>query len=216
MCPQRPSVLQTEWACTLGFLNWLYTLWVTSPLLCHHPQVSIRQHAQSLHTGCQLLAAEKALLMKLRKTTGYTFINCKKALEKFDNDIAQVHPSLNSNAYTALYRLHCLCFCFLFLFVCFFVFFKCNFLNVQAESWLNEQAQQEGWSKANKLEGRKAKEGLIGLFVGDKTAVMVEVRPVVQGVHYQHCCLSWSFSSLLDMMTLNKLCLLSTCLADPG
>ncbi|XP_030276719.1 elongation factor Ts, mitochondrial [Sparus aurata] len=97
-------------------------------------KVSIRQHAQSLHTGCQLLAAEKALLMKLRKTTGYTFINCKKALEKFDNDIAQ------------------------------------------AESWLNEQAQKEGWTKANKLEGRKAKEGLIGLFVGDKAAVMVEVN----------------------------------------
>ncbi|KAM4613294.1 elongation factor Ts, mitochondrial [Polymixia lowei] len=97
-------------------------------------KVSICQHAQSLHTGCVLLAAEKALLMKLRKSTGYTFINCKKALEKFDNDITQ------------------------------------------AENWLNEQAQKEGWSKANKLEGRKAKDGLIGLFVGDKAAVMVEVN----------------------------------------
>ncbi|CAK6955649.1 elongation factor Ts%2C mitochondrial [Scomber scombrus] len=47
------------------------------------------QHVQSLHIGSQLLAAEKALLMKLRKSTGYTFINCKKALEKFDNDITQ-------------------------------------------------------------------------------------------------------------------------------
>ncbi|CAI5688007.1 unnamed protein product [Oreochromis niloticus] len=72
--------------------------------------------------------------MKLRKSTGYTFINCKKALEKFDNDVAQ------------------------------------------AETWLHEQAQKEGWSKANKLEGRKAKEGLIGVFVGDKAAVMVEVN----------------------------------------
>ncbi|XP_040014503.1 elongation factor Ts, mitochondrial [Xiphias gladius] len=97
-------------------------------------KVSVCQHVQSLHTGCQLLAADKALLMKLRKSTGYTFINCKKALEKFDNDIAQ------------------------------------------AETWLHEQAQKEGWSKANKLEGRKAKEGLIGLFVGDKAAVMVEVN----------------------------------------
>ncbi|XP_032370339.1 elongation factor Ts, mitochondrial [Etheostoma spectabile] len=97
-------------------------------------KVSICHHVQSLHTGCQLLAAEKAVLMKLRKNTGYTFINCKKALEKFDNDIAQ------------------------------------------AETWLHEQAQKEGWSKANKLEGRKAKEGLIGLFVGDKAAVMVEVN----------------------------------------
>ncbi|XP_008305255.1 elongation factor Ts, mitochondrial [Stegastes partitus] len=97
-------------------------------------KVSICQHVQLLHTGCQLLAAEKAVLMKLRKSTGYTFVNCKKALEKFDNDI------------------------------------------VQAESWLHEQAQKEGWSKANKLEGRKAKEGLIGVFVGDKSAVMVEVN----------------------------------------
>ncbi|KAM9362445.1 elongation factor Ts, mitochondrial [Symphorus nematophorus] len=97
-------------------------------------KVNICQHVQSLHTGCQHLAAEKAVLMKLRKSTGYTFINCKKALEKFDNDITQ------------------------------------------AETWLHEQAQKEGWSKANKLEGRKAKEGLIGLFIGDKAAVMVEVN----------------------------------------
>ncbi|XP_041633597.1 elongation factor Ts, mitochondrial isoform X1 [Cheilinus undulatus] len=97
-------------------------------------KVGVCQHAQSLHTGCQLLAADKALLMKLRKGTGYTFISCKKALEKFDNDINQ------------------------------------------AETWLHEQAQKEGWSKANKLEGRRAKEGLIGLFIGDKAAVMVEVN----------------------------------------
>ncbi|XP_075966668.1 elongation factor Ts, mitochondrial [Anarhichas minor] len=97
-------------------------------------KVSICQHVQSLHTGCRLLAAEKALLMKLRKNTGYTFINCKKALEKFDNDISQ------------------------------------------AETWLNEQAQKEGWSKANKLQGRKAKEGLVGLFIQDTAAVMVEVN----------------------------------------
>ncbi|KAM7422438.1 hypothetical protein PAMA_010473 [Pampus argenteus] len=97
-------------------------------------KVSTLHHIQSLHTGCQLLAAEKALLMKLRKNTGYTFINCKKALEKYDNDIAQ------------------------------------------AETWLHEQAQKEGWNKANKLEGRKAKEGLIGLFVRDKAAVLVEVN----------------------------------------
>lgn len=29
--------------------------------------------------------------MKLRKSTGYTFINCKKALEKCDNDITKVN-----------------------------------------------------------------------------------------------------------------------------
>ncbi|XP_061833671.1 elongation factor Ts, mitochondrial [Nerophis lumbriciformis] len=92
------------------------------------------QHAQAFHTGSHLLAVDKNLLVKLRKRSGYTFINCKKALEKFHNDITQ------------------------------------------AEAWLNEQAQKEGWSRANKLEGRKAKEGLIGLYVRDKAAVMVEVN----------------------------------------
>ncbi|XP_062401289.1 elongation factor Ts, mitochondrial [Sardina pilchardus] len=92
------------------------------------------QHLRCLHTGCASLAADKALLMKLRKSTGYTFINCKAALEKFNNDITQ------------------------------------------AESWLNEQAQREGWTKANKLEGRRAKEGLIGLLLQDRSAVMVEVN----------------------------------------
>lgn len=47
--------------------------------------------------------------------------------------------------------------------------------NWKAETWLHEQAQKEGWTKANKLEGRKAKEGLIGIFKRDKEAVMVEV-----------------------------------------
>ncbi|XP_061746502.1 elongation factor Ts, mitochondrial [Nerophis ophidion] len=92
------------------------------------------QHAHAFHTGSYLLTVDKNLLVKLRKRSGYTFINCKKALEKFHNDITQ------------------------------------------AEAWLNQQAQEEGWSRANKLEGRKAKEGLIGLFVRDKAAVMVEVN----------------------------------------
>ncbi|RXM95110.1 Elongation factor Ts, mitochondrial, partial [Acipenser ruthenus] len=47
----------------------------------------------------------------------------------------------------------------------------------QAESWLHEQAQKEGWSKASKLQGRKTREGLIGLLLlGEQTAVMVEVN----------------------------------------
>lgn len=57
-----------------------------------------------------------------------------------------------------------------------------SFLIVQAETWLHEQAQIEGWSKASKLVGRKAKEGLIGLFIQDQAAVMVEVRAVIQGL----------------------------------
>lgn len=129
-------------------------------------KVNICQHVQSLHSGCQLLAAEKALLMKLRKSTGYTFINCKKALEKFDNDIAQ------------------------------------------AETWLHAQAQKEGWSKANKLEGRKAKEGLIGLFLGDRAAVMVEVNCetdfVARNEKFQQLVTDVAFVTLAHHLNKNK------------
>ncbi|OCT95783.1 elongation factor Ts, mitochondrial isoform X1 [Xenopus laevis] len=86
------------------------------------------------HTGVRLLAADKDLLVKLRKKTGYSFMNCKKALEQCAND------------------------------------FK------QAETWLHQQAQKEGWDKASKLQGRKTKEGLVGLLQDGSTSVMVEVN----------------------------------------
>ncbi|MCJ8729104.1 hypothetical protein PDJAM_G00102330 [Pangasius djambal] len=89
---------------------------------------------ECVHTGRSMFSADKALLVKLRKTTGYTFINCKKALEKFNNDIAQ------------------------------------------AEHWLHDQAQKEGWSKASKLENRRTCEGLIALLRKENAAVMVEVN----------------------------------------
>lgn len=88
-------VLKTELAWVTGLFE--VALYVTPSPFCR-PQVSICRHVQSLHTGCQLLAADKALLMKLRKNTGYTFINCKKALAKFDNDIAQVNLYLHSQS----------------------------------------------------------------------------------------------------------------------
>lgn len=72
--------------------------------------------------------------MKLRRKTGYSFVNCKKALETCGGDLKQ------------------------------------------AEAWLHKQAQKEGWSKAAKLSGRKAKEGLIGLLQEGNTAVLVEVN----------------------------------------
>lgn len=65
---------------------------VCSPFFCR-PQFGVCQHVQWFHTEGQLLAAQKALLLKLRKNTGYTFTNCKKALEKFDNDVTQVRTS---------------------------------------------------------------------------------------------------------------------------
>merc|ERR1712029_1250055 len=33
----------------------------------------------------------------------------------------------------------------------------------KAKAWLDERAQAEGWNKANKLEGRNTKQGLVGL-----------------------------------------------------
>ncbi|XP_075121790.1 elongation factor Ts, mitochondrial [Leptodactylus fuscus] len=92
------------------------------------------QQTGLFHSGFRLLAADKELLVKLRKKTGYSFINCKKALEKFSNDAKQ------------------------------------------AETWLHEQAQKEGWNKATKLQGRKTTEGLVGLLQEGNTAVMVEVN----------------------------------------
>ncbi|XP_071990921.1 elongation factor Ts, mitochondrial isoform X2 [Engystomops pustulosus] len=86
------------------------------------------------HSGVRLLAGDKELLVKLRKKTGYSFINCKKALEKFNNDAKQ------------------------------------------AEIWLHQQAQKEGWNKATKLQGRKTTEGLVGLLQEGNSAVMVEVN----------------------------------------
>ncbi|XP_069087020.1 elongation factor Ts, mitochondrial [Pleurodeles waltl] len=92
------------------------------------------QSAALFHVGTRLLSADKDLLVKLRKRTGYSFVNCKKALEKFSND------------------------------------------SKQAEAWLHEQAQKEGWSKASKLQGRKTKEGLVGVLQDGHCAVMVEVN----------------------------------------
>ncbi|XP_051817239.1 elongation factor Ts, mitochondrial [Antechinus flavipes] len=92
--------------------------------------------SRPLHAGVMGSEAgsSKELLKKLRRRTGYSFTNCKKALETCGGDLAQ------------------------------------------AEVWLHKQAQKEGWSKATKLQGRKTKEGLIGLLREGNSAVMVEVN----------------------------------------
>ncbi|KAM6153202.1 EEF1A lysine methyltransferase 3 isoform 1-T1 [Erethizon dorsatum] len=91
-------------------------------------------HTFQTETWLSSSASSKDLLMKLRRKTGYSFVNCKKALETCGGDLEQ------------------------------------------AEIWLYKQAQQEGWSKATKLHGRKTKEGLIGLLQNGNTAVLVEVN----------------------------------------
>ncbi|XP_022919011.2 elongation factor Ts, mitochondrial isoform X2 [Onthophagus taurus] len=93
-----------------------------------------RNIIRTLHTNEVRWAAEKSLLATLRKKTGYTFSNCKKALEMHNNDINK------------------------------------------AESWLKEQAQQLGWAKATKLEGRQTAQGLIGVSVNKNNGVLVELN----------------------------------------
>ncbi|XP_069509459.1 elongation factor Ts, mitochondrial [Ambystoma mexicanum] len=50
------------------------------------------------HSGFRLLAVDKDLLVKLRKRTGYSFVNCKKALEKFNSDSKQAEEWLHKQA----------------------------------------------------------------------------------------------------------------------
>lgn len=76
---------------------------------------------------------------------------------------------------------------------------------LQAETWLHAEAQKEGWSRASKLEGRKAKEGLVGLFIQDTAAVMVEVRPVMKGEITRPIAGVEHFTCLLDV-AFSKMC----------
>lgn len=46
--------------------------------------------ARLLHVGRSVLASDKSALATLRKKTGYTFANCKKALELNQNDLTKV------------------------------------------------------------------------------------------------------------------------------
>ena len=53
------------------------------------------------------------------------------------------------------------------------VYIKCALF--QAEKWLREEAQKEGWAKATKLQGRPMSQGLVGVMVDNQAAAMVEV-----------------------------------------
>lgn len=44
---------------------------------------------------------------------------------------------------------------------------------LQAESWLNSQAQAQGWDKAAKLQNRATLNGLIGITFNSRAAFMV-------------------------------------------
>ncbi|XP_078046017.1 elongation factor Ts, mitochondrial [Augochlora pura] len=58
-----------------------------------------RQLFRSIHANYLLCySSKKTLLSKLRKKTGYTFINCKKALELHDNDFTKAEEWLKEQA----------------------------------------------------------------------------------------------------------------------
>ncbi|XP_073939877.1 elongation factor Ts, mitochondrial isoform X3 [Castor canadensis] len=50
------------------------------------------------HAGPQLSSSSKELLMKLRRRTGFSFVNCKKALETCDGDLKQAEIWLHKQA----------------------------------------------------------------------------------------------------------------------
>lgn len=54
--------------------------------------------ARFFHTGGVILATDKSQLSALRKKTGYTFANCKKALELHDNNLTQAEVWLKEQA----------------------------------------------------------------------------------------------------------------------
>ncbi|XP_033189952.1 elongation factor Ts, mitochondrial [Bombus vancouverensis nearcticus] len=59
----------------------------------------LRQFFRSIHTNyVPCYTSKKTLLSKLRKKTGYTFVNCKKALELSDNDIVKAEQWLREQA----------------------------------------------------------------------------------------------------------------------
>ncbi|XP_078702161.1 elongation factor Ts, mitochondrial-like isoform X2 [Branchiostoma floridae x Branchiostoma belcheri] len=109
-------------------------MWVFRTIGVTRCSPGVTSLARCLHTCSVLEAVTKANLSKLRKKTGFTFVNCKKALEKFENDLEQ------------------------------------------AEKWLKEQAQKEGWAKATKLQDRQTAQGLVGVAQEGTMATMVEVN----------------------------------------
>ena len=58
--------------------------------------LSVKNMSRLVHTGSKpgtLSLQSKSNLAKLRKRTGFSFVNCKKALQQFDQDIDKVSES---------------------------------------------------------------------------------------------------------------------------
>lgn len=54
--------------------------------------------ARFFHVGRAVFSVDKSALATLRKKTGYTFSNCRNALEKSGGDLTKVRPDeIDSN-----------------------------------------------------------------------------------------------------------------------
>lgn len=102
----------------------------------------------------------KSNLAKLRKNTGYSLSLCKQALEKNEQDFDKALSWLKVGKKRNFYQ---------------FAFPKISFIIVLTVIF-QEQALAQGWAKAQKLEGRNASQGLIGLLTSGDSAAMVEMN----------------------------------------
>lgn len=64
-----------------------------------------RRLTQQTFHNLRLYSTEKSLLAALRKKTGYSFINCKKALEIHNNDIVKVSESRHISMITSVFQM---------------------------------------------------------------------------------------------------------------
>lgn len=146
-----------------------------------------KQFARFFSATPSIWGASKSHLAKLRKKTGYTFSNCKKALDMHNNDLEQVRN---------LFDLVGLKNIFLIIDLLTYTFIAIH----QAEKWLHDQAQALGWSKATNLGGRKASEGLVAVVINKNHGAMVELNCETDFVSRNS-----SFHSLIKMVA--KSCL---------
>lgn len=55
-----------------------------------------------------------------------------------------------------------------------------------ALTWLEAEAEKQGWEKATKLQGRVVSEGLVGVLVDGNHAAMVEVCSIIYSSRHLH------------------------------
>lgn len=127
------------------------------PILRCVPATSVALVSASFATDP--MKVDKAALKHLRSRTGYSYVNCRKALLQFGND-----------------RLE------------------------EAEKWLKDMAEKEGWNKAAKLKKRQTKQGLVSAIADGNRAALAEIYCETDFVAR-----SSRFKQLVEKVTLGSL-----------